>query len=646
MLETLVTPQSTSGLPSGLLFIATAVTSTRLYETQIKRSVSDLLPSYDYIIIGGGTSGLTVADRLTAAFPSRSVLVVEHGDLINSTAILQPAATVPDPRYAFQITSQKEPGLSNRSFSVTVGKIVGGSSAINAQMFDRGSAADYDAWGDVAGEEFKEAGWSWDGLVPYFKKSVTFTPPSEQQAKDYGYTWDIEAAYGGNGSVQAVYPPFQWPSEKVMHKAWSELGVPAPKEGAGGDAVGVFWLPSSQDPKTQTRSYARTGHFDSVANRSNYHLLVGHKVTEVLLRETEDDDDRNFETTGVKIQAVSGNSSIIEVESKEEAILAAGAIHSPVILQRSGIGPNDVLKAANVSVKVELPGVGQNFQDHATSSLFYNMSTDLTPNAMSMFMNQTAMQEARRQYEQNKTGPLTLSGGNSGAFVPLSHLVAGNSSNTPAWIIGSLVTQIESASTYLPNATHPTVLAGYARQLSVLSDLLNATDNAVFEYPISSFAAMMAFLKPLSRGSVDIDAKNVLAEPIVRYRTFTNPVDVDLFVLGLKTLRSLYTTPSAKTLGPVELSPGSSVKTDEDWRKWVVKNVSPSFYHPVGTASLGARERGGVVGPDLRVHGVGSLRVVDASVMPLIPGTHTSSTVYAVAEKAADLIIRDGQRRK
>ena len=198
-----------------LLFANVAVSAGSSYNVYTKRQ--NLAPRYDFIIAGGGTSGLTVADRLTAEFPDKSVLVVEYGQLVNSSVILQPAATVPDPRYAFQILSQPEPGLNNRSFTVTVGKIVGGCSAINAQMFDRGSAADYDAWADVTGEEYRAAGWDWAGLLPYFKKSTTFTPPSKEVAEKYGYTYDIEAAWGGNEStaIQAVYPPFQWPSESM-----------------------------------------------------------------------------------------------------------------------------------------------------------------------------------------------------------------------------------------------------------------------------------------------------------------------------------------------------------------------------------------------------------------------------------------------
>lgn len=159
-----------------------------------------------------------------------------------------------------------------------------------------------------------------------------------------------------------------------MRKAWTEVGLPQQKEGAGGDAYGVFWFPSSQDPKTQTRSYGRTAHYDPVANRSNYHLLVGHRVNEVIL----DERTGTFKASGVRLQAVdSKNASAIEVRSRLEVILAAGAVHTPGILQRSGVGPSDVLKAAQIATKVELPGVGQNFQDHAMGNLFYESEWDV-----------------------------------------------------------------------------------------------------------------------------------------------------------------------------------------------------------------------------------------------------------------------------
>lgn len=264
------------------------------------------------------------------------------------------------------------------------------------------------------------------------------------------------------------------------------------------------------------------------------------------------------------------------------------------------------------------------------------MTTDVQPSPMTMFMNRTLLEAARREYAENKTGPLTLSGGNSGAFLPLSSLT-----NNSASIISALATQ--SPSTYLLSSTHPTVLEGYAHQLDALKNLFSSKEAAVFEYPIGT-NAMLAFLKPLSRGTVNINPKNPLAEPLVNYRTFTNPLDLALTIHGARIFRRLFQTASAKILGPIELFPGAAVQTDEDWSTWLKSSIFPSFYHPVGTASLGPKTRGGVVGPDLMVHGVARLRVVDASIMPLIPGTHTSSTVYAVAEKAADLIVEAGMK--
>ncbi|KAF1996029.1 GMC oxidoreductase [Amniculicola lignicola CBS 123094] len=619
------------------LFAASSLASSLPHGVNIKRDVSELETTYDYIIAGGGTSGLTVADRLTAAFPDRKVLVVEYGLLINTTDILQPAITVRDTRYAYSITSQPETALFDRKFTVTVGKIVGGCSAINAQMFDRGSKADYDIWGQFGGAAYEKAGWNWDGLLPYFKKSTTFTPPTANEVEQYEYTYDIDAAYGGKGAVQAVYPPYQWPTEKVMRQAWKELGVPSQQEGSGGNATGVFWFPSSQDPKTQTRSYGRTAHYDPVASRSNYHLLVDHKVTELVMSKSE---AGIWKAVGIQLRPVSGsNTAVTTVGSKEEVILAAGAIHTPAILQRSGIGPADVLKAANITLKVEHPGVGQNFQDHPYGQLFFNLATDLKPNSMSMMSNATLSAQARKEYDQNRTGPLTLSGGNSGAFLPLAYLT-----KNPSAIFSSLSFSPRYAHVHLPqgNNTHPSVLAGYAYQLTYLKPLFETDVSAVFEYPIGA-GALFALLKPLSRGTVNIDPNNVDAEPKVFYNTFSNPVDLAVTVQGARLFRKLYATPSARKLTPSEQLPGANVQSDEEWGEWLRKNINPSFYHPVGTAALGPMNMGGVVGPDLKVHRVDGLRVVDASIMPLIPATHTSSTVYAVAEKAADLIIESAK---
>jgi len=200
--------------------------------------------------------------------------------------------------------------------------------------------------------------------------------------KNYGYTYDVDAAYGGNGPIHASYPPFQWPTNtstsstiflksntnsppEALWSAWGELGIQSPKEAAGGDAFGRIWFPSSQDPKTATRSYARTGHHAQAEKRTNYHLLTQHKVTKINLGSDV------ISAKGVEIVAVSGNTTRFSVTADREVILAAGAIHTPQILELSGIGSRKILEAAGVKVAVDLEGVGENFQDHPTNMFFF-----------------------------------------------------------------------------------------------------------------------------------------------------------------------------------------------------------------------------------------------------------------------------------
>lgn len=222
------------------------------------------------------------------------MLVVEYGPLNNDSSILLPSETLVThaDRY-YNITSEPIPGLLNVTRSVLVGALVGGGSAVNGMFFDRGSASDYDAW-----ENLGNPGWSFKSLLPYFRKSVTFTPPSAQFAEMYNYTWDIEKAYGGKGEVQVSFPPYQFPGQEYVWNAWNELGIKKPDEAAGGGAIGAIQAPSALDPVTRTRSYARTAHYDNIApTRPNYHLWTGYQVTEVLFSNTTS----NLTATGINI---------------------------------------------------------------------------------------------------------------------------------------------------------------------------------------------------------------------------------------------------------------------------------------------------------------------------------------------------------
>ena len=229
-------------------------------------------------------------------------------------------------------------------------------------MTVRGTTEDYDRWGQFFSNSSSE--WSWNGLLPYFKKALNFVPPVSEVTKSAEIKYDTK--YWGNESgVYAGWPSYQYRDTSVLFNAFGEIpGVTFPSDSGAGE-TGVYWYPTFMDPYNVTRSYSRTGHYDNL-NRSNYHLITGSKVNRILLNGTT--------ATGVTFAPVNGGSSNAtnstthgpkSVHAKREVILAAGAIHTPQILQLSGIGPKKLLTQANISTVVDLPGVGQNFQDHA-----------------------------------------------------------------------------------------------------------------------------------------------------------------------------------------------------------------------------------------------------------------------------------------
>ncbi len=242
-----------------------------------------------------------------------------------------------------------------------IGKAVGGSSAVNAMMTVRGTAEDYDRWGNFFSNSSE---WSWKGMLPYFKKALSFQAPDAAVAKAANMTFD--ASFWGNTSgVTAGWPSFQYPASKAQINAYREIpGVEFPPD-SGAGRPGVYWYPTFMDQRTVERSYARTGHYSNY-NRTNYHLITGSKVTKIVLDGTT--------ATGVTFvpvkspvnatAATNGTDGTTTVQARREVILAAGGIHSPQIMQLSGLGPKKLLSAANITTVVDLPGVGQNFQDH------------------------------------------------------------------------------------------------------------------------------------------------------------------------------------------------------------------------------------------------------------------------------------------
>ncbi|KAH7409466.1 alcohol oxidase [Cadophora sp. MPI-SDFR-AT-0126] len=585
----------------------------------VERDTFALKTSYDYVIIGGGTSGLTVANRLSED-SSKTVLVVEYGPLDNDDPeVLIPAdVTKSLSSYLFKITSTPQPFMNNRTTTVSTGAVVGGGTAVNGMFFDRGAAEDYDNWSKLG-----NPGWDWNGIFPYFRKSTTFTPPIHD-LKKFNISYDRDAY--GDGPVHSSYPRYQWPGQKPQWNAWLEMGIQPSKEINGGDAFGLAWVPNSEDPVSETRSFARTAYYEPIKTRPNLHLLVGHKVSEVIFSE-------DLEATGITFQERnSTEAKVLSVEAKVEVILAAGAVHSPQILQCSGIGAKNLLAAAGIKQKVDLPGVGANLQDHPNVFVAWQYLNNTTPNPSMMTPGNPFYEEAIAEYYANKTGPRTMAASNSGVFLPLRTF-------TSKWkdIIAS-ATAVDGRKG-LPASYDRTLLAGYKVQRALIIDSFASNRAACMEMPFGGgTGAPAVVLKPLSRGTININPADPYGEVIIDSGGLSDPIDVKTFVEIIKSIRQWLQTPAHQSLGPVETAPTANLTTDTELEALIRNSVNPSFAHTSGTLSMMPRHLGGVVSPGLLVYGTKRLSVVDASIMPLIPGTHLSATVYAIAEKAADII--------
>ncbi|KAF9737628.1 hypothetical protein PMIN06_003923 [Paraphaeosphaeria minitans] len=580
--------------------------------------------TFDYIIVGGGLTGLTVANRLSED-SSRSVLVLENGCLVDDVSTEVPSyANSLNTALMYNITSAPNANIGGQTKPVLVGNVVGGGSVVNGMAFDRASSADYDAW-----EQLGNSGWGWNGLLPYFKKSTTFTPPSAENVKTWGITYDA-SYYGTNGPIQASFPPFDYPDITTIWASYkAEFGVPLPKEQASGNAVGAYWTPTALRPKNQTRSDARNGYYDSVKSRSNLILATGKTVNEVLFNQGL---LTGYKAKGVQYVSRKDN-SVAQVYASKEVILAAGSIFTPQLLQLSGFGPKDVLSAAGVQVKKDKPAIGANMQDHPNANMQFDLKNLATPNPLSG-LDPAFNASAWAQYYANRTGPITQAHGSSLAFLSLQTV-------SEKWesIVSDI--KIQNARTYLPSVyADSRLLAGFNKQRDIIADLHSRTDAAVAEFPMVAFGlAIGALQRPLSRGTITLNPSNKYGAPVVQWNTFQNPIDRQIVVEMVRWLRQHWARPELRKFQPVETVPGTGETEDEIIEALIqTEALEASFAHMSGSCAMMPEPYGGVVGSDLLMYGVKSLSIVDGSIIPLVPATHLQATMYAVAEKAADII--------
>jgi choline dehydrogenase-like flavoprotein len=588
---------------------------------------------YDIAIIGGGTSGLVLANRISED-PNLQIVVLESGkDRSADPNTLTPGAWPLLPsapgNWTFPTTPQKD---IVRDITVPQGKALGGSSAINSFLFTSTSKATVEGWKGLGNE-----GWDYTAYEKALKKSFTL----------YKSSGEAE----GNGPLQITLGS----PESLWQKAWIDglesVGFPK-TDPLSGKLGGPNIAPESIDPKTKQRSYATNAYLDPVRDRSNLTILTETNVTKVLLEKPPAGGDAIAK--GVEFTSNDGSSQVIEV--RKEVIVSAGAINSPRLLELSGIGEADLLQRLGINVIVDNAHVGENLQNHLFTGLVFEARDDV--DTIDAFFRQEpdAVAAAMQDYGTKGTGPLSTSNLTSMAQLPLPefHTEAGRKE------LDQLFAALDpnSEAHRSPTTTPAFAAAHEAFVRSILTDPSEAVGNYVFGSGYAPFDGPSPFYRapgkhvsiaielshPLSRGSVHITSSSPEhvgnSEGLqINSRYFSHPLDIEVLARQVRFMEDTITRAEPITR---YLKPYTKRFTDLEVAKDYVRRTVDGAYHYTGTCSMMPRDIGGAVDNRLRVYG-SNLRVVDASIIPLEPTANPQAVIYAVAELGASLIKEDLQ---
>jgi choline dehydrogenase len=525
---------------------------------------------FDYVIVGAGSAGCLLANRLSKD-PAISVLLIEAGGKDDYFWIDIPVGylyTIANPRTDWCYKTEPDEHLAGRSIHYARGKVLGGCSSINAMIHMRGQKADWDHWASLGNR-----GWSWDDVLPVF-----------QSLEDYeGGEVD---GYGVGGEVRVENPRVRWDIIDAWRAAAAECGIPSVSAFNTGDNFGCAYFQMNQ---RKGRRWSATRAFLRPAlHRGNLSVLTGAHVTHL------DFDGRDC----VGLQFLL-NSETFSVNARRETILAAGAIGSPQILQLSGIGPSKVLAPLGIEIRHDLPGVGENLHDHLQIRLQYKVRDVKTLNGIANSWWGKGMMAA--EYFLFRTGPLTMPPSQAGAFAR----------SDPAQPTPNIEWHVQPLS------------------LDKFGD------------PLHSFPAItpsVCNLRPASRGFVRLKTKNPLDYPEIRLNYLKEEEDRRVAVDAMRFTRRIMSARALAKFQPEEYRPGASVTTESDLAR-AAGELGTTIFHPVGTCKMGGDPMA-VVDDELRVRGIGRLRVIDASIMPRITSGNTNAPTYVIAEKGARLILK------
>ncbi len=528
---------------------------------------------YDYIIVGAGSAGCVLANRLSAN-PKNRVAILEAGTKDNWIWFHIPVGylfAIGNPRADWMFRTEAIPGLNGRVLNYPRGKVIGGSSAINAMIYMRGQAQDYEGW-----RQLGLTGWGWDDVKPIFLGHEDHFAGKSQH-------------HGAGGEWRVDRPRMRWDILDAFVEAANESGIPRISDFNTGDNEGVSYFQVNQ--KNGRRWSSARGFLKPVLDRPNLTLITGAEAERIIFE--------GKRATGVQFRQ---NHKSRKITARREIILSAGAVATPKLLQLSGIGAGSHLQSLGIETVDDLPGVGENLQDHLQIRPIYKVSGVKTLNTQYQSLFNRALMGL--EYALKRTGPLTMAPSQLGAFTR------------------------SSAQYGTPN------LQFHVQPLSLdkFGDSMHA---------FNAFTASVCNLRPESRGTIRITSSDVTAPPAIQPNYLSAQADQQVAIDSIRLVRRIIGAPALQRFSPEEFRPGAHLASDAELVT-AAGDVATTIFHPVGTAKMGtAQDKMAVTDERLRVRGVAGLRVADASIMPLITSGNTNSPTIMIAEKAATMILED-----